>query len=196
MLIRPALVCPGGKVCEISRFPAFASGSSSKLNSIPTLWHLETPKLLRALERLEGFHWTGTIKDNSFSFPRFHSFLLFMGYSPYTIREVNINKFCKIISEFALEYRTTRERVLQQKQKRANHRERNKTRGKMITDVSREFSHSPWHCENICHWPVTSHLFWSLPTLTPPAWDLHVAHGHCRHCSSPDRLLWAFVSLC
>lgn len=59
-----------------------------------------------------------------------------MGHPPYAIREVNINKFCKIISEFALEYRTTRERVLQQKQKRANHRERNKTRGKMITDVS------------------------------------------------------------
>uniref|UniRef100_A0A8C5NQ84 Formin homology 2 domain containing 3 n=1 Tax=Junco hyemalis TaxID=40217 RepID=A0A8C5NQ84_JUNHY len=67
---------------------------------------------------------------------RFHSFLLFMGHPPYAIREVNINKFCKTISEFALEYRTTRERVLQQKQKRANHRERNKTRGKMITDVS------------------------------------------------------------
>ncbi|XP_041104371.1 FH1/FH2 domain-containing protein 3-like isoform X9 [Polyodon spathula] len=65
---------------------------------------------------------------------RFHAFLLFMGHPPYAIREVNINKFCKIISEFALEYRTTRERVLQQKQKRANHRERNKTRGKMITD--------------------------------------------------------------
>ncbi|XP_078233783.1 FH1/FH2 domain-containing protein 3 isoform X19 [Pogona vitticeps] len=69
---------------------------------------------------------------------RFHSFLLFMGYPPYAIREVNINKFCKIISEFALEYRTTRERVLQQKQKRANHRERNKTRGKMITDTDEE----------------------------------------------------------
>ncbi|XP_058878930.1 FH1/FH2 domain-containing protein 3-like isoform X8 [Acipenser ruthenus] len=65
---------------------------------------------------------------------RFHAFLLFMGHPSYAIREVNINKFCKIISEFALEYRTTRERVLQQKQKRANHRERNKTRGKMITD--------------------------------------------------------------
>ncbi|XP_053115354.1 FH1/FH2 domain-containing protein 3 isoform X5 [Hemicordylus capensis] len=69
---------------------------------------------------------------------RFHSFLLFMGYPPYAIREVNINKFCKIICEFALEYRTTRERVLQQKQKRANHRERNKTRGKMITDTDED----------------------------------------------------------
>ncbi|KAM9024266.1 FH1/FH2 domain-containing protein 3 isoform 7-T7 [Ara ararauna] len=78
---------------------------------------------------------------------RFHSFLLFMGHPPYAIREVNINKFCKIISEFALEYRTTRERVLQQKQKRANHRERNKTRGKMITD-SGKFSTSSPPCQS------------------------------------------------
>ncbi|XP_043920514.1 FH1/FH2 domain-containing protein 3 isoform X5 [Protopterus annectens] len=69
---------------------------------------------------------------------RFHAFLLFMGHPLYGIREVNVTKFCKIISEFALEYRTTRERVLQQKQKRANHRERNKTRGKMITDSDDE----------------------------------------------------------
>ncbi|XP_037662289.1 FH1/FH2 domain-containing protein 3 isoform X1 [Choloepus didactylus] len=74
---------------------------------------------------------------------RFHSFLLFMGHPPYAIREVNINKFCRIISEFALEYRTTRERVLQQKQKRANHRERNKTRGKMITDSGKFLGSSP-----------------------------------------------------
>ncbi|XP_027382219.1 FH1/FH2 domain-containing protein 3 isoform X10 [Bos indicus x Bos taurus] len=74
---------------------------------------------------------------------RFHSFLLFMGHPPYAIREVNINKFCRIISEFALEYRTTRERVLQQKQKRANHRERNKTRGKMITDSGKFSGGSP-----------------------------------------------------
>uniref|UniRef100_A0A4W3JZA5 Formin homology 2 domain containing 3 n=1 Tax=Callorhinchus milii TaxID=7868 RepID=A0A4W3JZA5_CALMI len=68
---------------------------------------------------------------------RFHAFLLFMGHPPYAIREASIHRFCKIISEFALEYRTTRERVLQQKQKRANHRERNKTRGKMITDTGK-----------------------------------------------------------
>ncbi|KAM6217346.1 FH1/FH2 domain-containing protein 3 isoform 3-T3 [Rhynchocyon petersi] len=74
---------------------------------------------------------------------RFHSFLLFMGHPPYAIRDVNINKFCRIISEFALEYRTTRERVLQQKQKRANHRERNKTRGKMITDSGKFLGTSP-----------------------------------------------------
>uniref|UniRef100_A0A8K9XNR4 Formin homology 2 domain containing 3b n=1 Tax=Oncorhynchus mykiss TaxID=8022 RepID=A0A8K9XNR4_ONCMY len=67
---------------------------------------------------------------------RFHAFLLFLGHPAYAVREVSIHRFSKILSEFALEYRTTRERVLQQKQKRANHRERNKTRGKMITDVS------------------------------------------------------------
>uniref|UniRef100_A0A671UHQ2 Formin homology 2 domain containing 3 n=1 Tax=Sparus aurata TaxID=8175 RepID=A0A671UHQ2_SPAAU len=67
---------------------------------------------------------------------RFHAFLLFLGHPVYAVREVSIHRFSKILSEFALEYRTTRERVLQQKQKRANHRERNKTRGKMITDVS------------------------------------------------------------
>lgn len=66
---------------------------------------------------------------------RFHAFLVFLGHPIYAVREVSIHRFSKILSEFALEYRTTRERVLQQKQKRANHRERNKTRGKMITDV-------------------------------------------------------------
>ncbi|XP_048117442.1 FH1/FH2 domain-containing protein 3 isoform X5 [Alosa alosa] len=65
---------------------------------------------------------------------RFHAFLLFLGHPAYTVRDVSVHRFSKILSEFALEYRTTRERVLQQKQKRANHRERNKTRGKMITD--------------------------------------------------------------
>ncbi|KAM6899798.1 FH1/FH2 domain-containing protein 3 isoform 2-T2 [Xenentodon cancila] len=67
---------------------------------------------------------------------RFHSFLLYLGHPAYSVREISINRFSKILSEFALEYRTTRERVLQQKQKRADHRERNKTRGKMIMDVN------------------------------------------------------------
>ena len=48
---------------------------------------------------------------------------------------MNVDVFCKIISEFALEYRTTRDRVLIQNEKRANQRERKKTRGKMIVEV-------------------------------------------------------------
>ncbi|XP_049458292.1 FH1/FH2 domain-containing protein 3 isoform X2 [Epinephelus fuscoguttatus] len=67
---------------------------------------------------------------------RFHSFLLFLGHPAYSVREISVHRFSKIMSEFALEYRTTRDRVLQQKQKRADHRERNKTRGKMIMDVN------------------------------------------------------------
>ncbi|XP_042362501.1 LOW QUALITY PROTEIN: FH1/FH2 domain-containing protein 3-like [Plectropomus leopardus] len=67
---------------------------------------------------------------------RFHSFLLFLGHPAYSVREISVHRFSKIISEFALEYRTTRDRVLQQRQKRADHRERNKTRGKMIVDVN------------------------------------------------------------
>ncbi|CAL8297694.1 unnamed protein product [Lota lota] len=67
---------------------------------------------------------------------RFHAFLLFLGHPAYSVREISVHRFSKILSEFALEYRTTRDRVLQQKQKRADHRERNKTRGKMIVDVN------------------------------------------------------------
>ncbi|XP_039521886.1 FH1/FH2 domain-containing protein 3 isoform X2 [Pimephales promelas] len=67
---------------------------------------------------------------------RFHSFLLFLGQPAHSVRDMSVTRLSKIISEFALEYRTTRDRVLQQRQKRADHRERNKTRGKMITDLT------------------------------------------------------------
>uniref|UniRef100_A0A8C6SL10 Formin homology 2 domain containing 3a n=1 Tax=Neogobius melanostomus TaxID=47308 RepID=A0A8C6SL10_9GOBI len=80
---------------------------------------------------------------------RFHSFLLYLGQPAYSVREISVHRFSKILSEFALEYRTTRERVLQQKQKRADHRERNKTRGKMIMDVnSSEQPQSLGHAED------------------------------------------------
>lgn len=66
---------------------------------------------------------------------RFHKFLLWLGIPLHQIADTKPNEFCRVVSEFALEYRTTRERVLQQLEKKANHRERNKTRGKMITEV-------------------------------------------------------------
>uniref|UniRef100_A0A665WW22 Formin homology 2 domain containing 1 n=1 Tax=Echeneis naucrates TaxID=173247 RepID=A0A665WW22_ECHNA len=81
---------------------------------------------------------------------RFHSFLLFLGQPSSSVRDIKVTSFCRIISEFALEYRTTRERVLTLKRKRAAHRERTKTRGKLITEtekfsgaVSRQDSPSP-----------------------------------------------------
>ena len=102
---------------------------------------------------------------------RFHAFLLFLGHPVYAVREVSIHRFSKILSEFALEYRTTRERVLQQKQKRANHRERNKTRGKMITDVS-ALHHEQRVTRNTFSISWSSSLFglylwtiWAIPRL-------------------------------
>lgn len=66
---------------------------------------------------------------------RFHKFVLWLGIPLHRVQDSKPNEFCRIVSEFALEYRTTRERVIQQLEKKANHRERNKTRGKMITEV-------------------------------------------------------------
>ncbi|CAL1299908.1 unnamed protein product [Larinioides sclopetarius] len=68
---------------------------------------------------------------------RYHKFLVYLGCTSQSIEELPIQRCCRILSEFALEYRTTRERVLQQIEKKANHRERNKTRGKLITDMDR-----------------------------------------------------------
>lgn len=48
-----------------------------------------------------------------------------------------IGHFCRILAEFSLEYRTTRERILEQNAKKANDQERKQTRGKLIDDVSR-----------------------------------------------------------
>ncbi|XP_054435307.1 FH1/FH2 domain-containing protein 1 isoform X2 [Pteronotus mesoamericanus] len=68
---------------------------------------------------------------------RFHAFLLYLGYTAQAAQEVRIMQFCHTLREFALEYRTCRERVLQQQQKRATYRERNKTRGRMITETEK-----------------------------------------------------------
>ncbi|XP_069014981.1 FH1/FH2 domain-containing protein 1 [Embiotoca jacksoni] len=48
---------------------------------------------------------------------RFHSFLLFLGYSRSVVRDTNAEDFCKTISNFSLEYRTTRQNVLLQRER-------------------------------------------------------------------------------
>uniref|UniRef100_A0A1B0ANQ5 FH2 domain-containing protein n=1 Tax=Glossina palpalis gambiensis TaxID=67801 RepID=A0A1B0ANQ5_9MUSC len=68
---------------------------------------------------------------------RYRKFLLWLGVPQHSVAESKPNEFCRIVSEFALEYRTTRERVQQQLEKKANHRERNKTRGKLIVDITK-----------------------------------------------------------
>ncbi|XP_034482437.1 uncharacterized protein LOC117787915 isoform X2 [Drosophila innubila] len=68
---------------------------------------------------------------------RYRKFLLWLGMPQHSVAESRPNEFCRNLSEFALEYRTTRERVQQQLEKKANHRERNKTRGKLIIDMAK-----------------------------------------------------------
>lgn len=43
---------------------------------------------------------------------RYYKFLLWLGTSSLTVPDMKANEFCRILSEFALEYRTTRERAL------------------------------------------------------------------------------------
>ncbi|XP_053127423.1 FH1/FH2 domain-containing protein 1 isoform X2 [Hemicordylus capensis] len=74
---------------------------------------------------------------------RFRSFLLYLGYEPRAVRDMKVTGFCLTLREFALEYRTCRERVLQQRKKRAACRERNKTRGRLITEMERFANISP-----------------------------------------------------
>jgi hypothetical protein len=88
---------------------------------------------------------------------RFLKFLLWLGIPLHQISDTKPNEFCRIVSEFALEYRTTRERVLQQLEKKANHRERNKTRGKMITDV--RFAMQSCKSVRLCPHPAVSVFF-------------------------------------
>lgn len=70
---------------------------------------------------------------------RFYKFLLYLGYPAHSAREVKVNQFCKVLTEFSLEYRAARDKVMQQRLKKAQQRERNKTRGKLIINVSLTF---------------------------------------------------------
>ncbi|CAP30109.1 LOW QUALITY PROTEIN: Protein CBR-FHOD-1 [Caenorhabditis briggsae] len=62
---------------------------------------------------------------------RWHAFLLYFGYSVDEIPNQTPNDVFKMVTDFALEYRTTRNKILQQKKRLAEKRERNKTRGKI-----------------------------------------------------------------
>lgn len=66
---------------------------------------------------------------------RFQKFLLWLGYPRGIIQETKITNFCKVLSEFALEYRTTRDRITTQKEKKQTRDNRDRTRGKLITEV-------------------------------------------------------------
>jgi hypothetical protein len=71
---------------------------------------------------------------------RYRKFLLWLGVPQHRLNESRPNEFCRIVSEFALEYRTTRERVCQQIEKQNINKERNKTRvvnNKFVPDIEK-----------------------------------------------------------
>ncbi|KAL0280233.1 UNVERIFIED_CONTAM: hypothetical protein PYX00_001589 [Menopon gallinae] len=65
---------------------------------------------------------------------RFHKFIFWLGIPMNRISITRPNEIFKVISEFALEYRTTRERILQQI-KKMNHREKSRSRGYLAGDT-------------------------------------------------------------
>lgn len=58
--------------------------------------------------------------------------LLYFGVSPKMIPDTSVQGFARMISEFALEYRTAKERIESQKKKK----NQKKTSGKMIMEVN------------------------------------------------------------
>lgn len=80
---------------------------------------------------------------NVFAPVRFRRFLLYMGMSIPAANETKVNSLCKTVSEFALEYRTSRERHVQQRKRLQEKRERNKTRGKMWIQQSSQDAQQP-----------------------------------------------------
>ncbi|KAL7072201.1 hypothetical protein ACQ4LE_008503 [Meloidogyne hapla] len=63
---------------------------------------------------------------------RWNAFLLYFGYSPSEVKDQKPVNVFKMVIEFALEYRTARDKILQTRKRLAEKRERNKTRGMMI----------------------------------------------------------------
>jgi len=62
---------------------------------------------------------------------RFHNFLQWLGIPKHLTSDYKVHQVCKIISEFSLEFRTTRERVQQTIAKKKEAKERNKSRQKL-----------------------------------------------------------------
>ncbi|MCI4394906.1 hypothetical protein PGIGA_G00174240 [Pangasianodon gigas] len=57
---------------------------------------------------------------------RFHSFLLYLGYSRSMVREMSADAFCKTVSDFALDYRAAHHAILQQREREREREEREK----------------------------------------------------------------------
>jgi FH1/FH2 domain-containing protein 3 len=81
---------------------------------------------------------------------RYNKFLLWLGLSSLQVPEIKPNDFCRILSEFALEYRTTRERALYgiEKNKAANQKFNTITNKQQQQQSSLDSSMSPMKMRN------------------------------------------------
>ncbi|XP_060772902.1 FH1/FH2 domain-containing protein 1 isoform X1 [Neoarius graeffei] len=69
---------------------------------------------------------------------RFHSFLMYLGYSRSMVREMSPDVFCKTVSNFALEYRAAYHAVLQQREREREWEEKEEERiRKMSTSTAK-----------------------------------------------------------
>jgi len=66
---------------------------------------------------------------------RFTRFLLYLGYSASDAGELKVQAFCRTVSAFAMEYRTAREKLVQQRQKAASQQARKGSRALAAVDV-------------------------------------------------------------
>lgn len=67
---------------------------------------------------------------------RFHKLVLWLGVPMNRISTTRPHELFKTIAEFSLEYRTTRERILQQMKKASHHREKSRPRHALAKDDS------------------------------------------------------------
>lgn len=79
---------------------------------------------------------------------RFKKTLIYLGFSSSVAKEIKPQVILKVISEFALEYRTTRERVRENFEKKAKQRERNRSRkvGAEVSQPDHKDGRFPSHC--------------------------------------------------
>uniref|UniRef100_A0AC35TUX8 FH2 domain-containing protein n=1 Tax=Rhabditophanes sp. KR3021 TaxID=114890 RepID=A0AC35TUX8_9BILA len=103
-------------------------GQKECSQSMKTTIHAHLQELAQRIHQLKAIH--------KLTMNRWNAFLLFFGYSVSDIPNQKPQAVCKMVYEFALEYRTTKEKILQIRKKLAEKRERNKTRGKYWMDVN------------------------------------------------------------
>ncbi|CAD5212214.1 unnamed protein product [Bursaphelenchus xylophilus] len=93
-------------------------------------------------------------RAHRYAFFKWNSFLLYLGYGPQEIKDLKPMNVFKVIAEFALEYRTNRDKIVQMRKRMQEKRERNKTRGMMINAAQKQQQQSGFGIESKRTQPV------------------------------------------